>query len=487
MTAFAELAVTTNFSFLQGASHPEELAFAAAGLGLAGIAVADRNTLAGVVRGHIAAKEAGLPYAVGCRLGFRDDTPDILVWPTDRAAYGRLCRLLTLGNRRAPKGECHLDLADLLEWGEGLMLGVVPDGGRDALAATLGALRDAFPRNVRLMLRRDHGPGDHRRMAGLAALARRFGVPLAATNDVRYHVPERRRLQDVVTCIREHRTLTHAGRLLAPNAERHLKPAAEMARLFRDYPEAVAETAAIFRHLDFSLEELRYQYPDESDRRCGDAAGGAGAAHRGRRPKPFSAWRAEDDPRDPRSRAGADRQAQLRRLFPHRPRHHPLRPREGHPLPGPRLGRQFRRLLLPRHHRGEPGDMRPALRALHLRGARRAARYRRRFRARAARRGDAIHLREIRPRARRARRDRHHLPLALRRARGRQGVRPVGGCGRRALGHGVGLVVGRRARTGRAAHRHGPAGEDHGRGHGLSPRRSAASRATCRSMSAASS
>ena len=147
MTAFAELAVTTNFSFLRGASHPEELAFEAARLGLAGIAVADRNTLAGVVRGHIAAKEAGLPYAVGCRLVFRDATPDILAWPTDRAAYGRLCRLLTAGNRRAPKGECHLDRADLLEWGEGLLLGVMPGTNDAALDSTLAALRDAFPGN----------------------------------------------------------------------------------------------------------------------------------------------------------------------------------------------------------------------------------------------------------------------------------------------------------------------------------------------------
>ena len=171
MTAFAELAVTTNFSFLRGGSHPEELAFAAAALGLAGIAVADRNTLAGVVRGHLAAKEAGLRYAVGCRLTFRNQTPDILAWPTDRAAYGRLCRLLTLGNRRAPKGECHLDLADLLEWGEGLLLGVMPDRLDDALESTLAALRDAFPGNVHLMLRREHGASDHRRMTLLARLA----------------------------------------------------------------------------------------------------------------------------------------------------------------------------------------------------------------------------------------------------------------------------------------------------------------------------
>ena len=316
MTPFAELAVTTNFSFLRGGSHPEELVKEAARLGLAGIAVADRNTLAGVVRGHVAAKELGLTasgfrYVVGCRLVFRDGTPDILAWPADRAAYGRLCRLLTLGNRRAPKGECHLDLADLLEWGEGMMLGVMPGHGLSAappsihplvpahagtqaprgsnldnldsrvrgnerlerglrpqygpdrtgerdndnaalaspLTHTLATLCDAFPGSVRLMASRLYGPADHRRLAALDRIARRFAVPLMATNDVLYHVPERRPLQDVLTCIREHETLATAGRLLAANAERHVKDAAEMARLFRDHPEAVAESRAVLERL----------------------------------------------------------------------------------------------------------------------------------------------------------------------------------------------------------------------------------------------
>jgi error-prone DNA polymerase len=275
MTAFAELAVTTNFSFLRGGSHPEELVRQAAKLKLAGIAVADRNTLAGVVRGHVMAKEIreehpGFRYAVGCRLAFRDACPDILAWPTDRDAYGRLCRLLTLGNRRAEKGECHLDLADLLEWGEGMMLGVVPNTRPDdRLDATLARLEETFPDAVRLMLTRPHGASDHRRMALVAETGRRFGVPLLATSDVLYHVPERRPLQDVLTCIREKKTLLTAGRLLQANAERHLKGAAEMARLFRDFPEAVAESRAVLERLEFSLDQLRYQYPDEP---TGDAA-----------------------------------------------------------------------------------------------------------------------------------------------------------------------------------------------------------------------
>ena len=323
MIPFAELAVTTNFSFLRGGSHPEELVARAAEIGLAGIAVADRNTLAGVVRGHAMAKEKGYRYAVGTRLVFRDETPDVIAWPTDRAAWGRLCRLLTLGNRRAEKGQCHLDLPDLLAWGEGMMLGVMPGGNpsrfreRDSvkviplsrsfprkresrvsilnaggekagsplargraeemrqetrpgdLPATLAALHDAFPGNVRLMANRLYGPGDKRRLALLDRIARHHGVPLVATNDVLYHAPERRPLQDVVTCIREHRTIQNAGRLLAQNAERHLKDAAEMARLFRDFPEAVAESFAVLERLEFSLDQLRYNYPDEP---TGDAA-----------------------------------------------------------------------------------------------------------------------------------------------------------------------------------------------------------------------
>ncbi len=273
MTAFAELAVTTNFGFLRGASHPEELVEAARELGLAAIAVADRNSLAGVVRAHVAAREkpelegrAGerFPYRVGCRLVFVDGTPDILAWPRDRAAYGRLCRLLTLGNRRGKKGECILARDDLLGLGAGMVLGLMPPRRPDAATeATLGALREAFPGAVRLVATMGYGPGDHRRLALLRDCSARFGVPLLASNDVLYHDRLRRPLQDVLTCIREHVTLTTAGRLLLANAERHLKPADEMARLFRDAPEAIAESLNVLEELSFSLDQLSYLYPDE--------------------------------------------------------------------------------------------------------------------------------------------------------------------------------------------------------------------------------
>ncbi len=264
MTAFYELAVTSNFSFLRGGSHPEEMVRQAHKLGLAGIAIADRNSFAGVVRGHLMAKEAGLSYRVGVRLVFTDGSPDVFAWPTDRDAYGRLCRLLTLGKRRAEKGDCLLTLADLLDWGEGQMLGVMPGVQLDALlTATLEQLAAAFPGAVRLMAAMTYGPGDRRRLARLKALAEKHRTPLCATNDVHIHHPDRRPLLDVLTAIRAHVTVAEAGRRLAANAERHLKSAAEMARLFRDYPEAVAESVEVFSRLNFSLDELAYQYPDE--------------------------------------------------------------------------------------------------------------------------------------------------------------------------------------------------------------------------------
>ena len=266
-----ELCTTTNFSFLRGGSHPEELVRQAAAMGIGGLAVTDRNTLAGVVRAHVAAKTVGLKYAVGCRLVFRDGTPDVFAWPTSREAYGRLCRLLTLGNRRAPKGACYLDLADLLAGGAGLILGVMPaaDPAAPVLAATVAALAAAFPGDVRLMASLPYGHADRRRLLLLDRLARKTGAPLMATNDVHYHHPDRRPLQDVLTCIREKTTIDAAGFRLAANAERHLKPPEEMARLFRDYPQALAETARVMEQLAFSLSELRYQYPDEP---TGDSA-----------------------------------------------------------------------------------------------------------------------------------------------------------------------------------------------------------------------
>ncbi|MEO4043895.1 error-prone DNA polymerase [Hoeflea sp. CAU 1731] len=266
MTAprYAELAVTTNFSFLRGASHPEEMVAEAARLGLAGVSVTDRNSLAGVVRGHMAAKEAGIAYAPGCRLVFSDGTPDILVWPEDRSAHGRLCELLTAGKRRAPKGECHLGLDDLAAHGKGLVMAVMaPQTLPQREPVALEYLRDCFGDYVHLAASRRFAEYDQRCLAGLGAMAKRTGAPLLAIGDVLYHRPERRFLQDVVSCIREHVSLREAGRMLEPNAERHLRDAAEMTRLFKGYEEAVARTVEVFSRLYFSVDDLKYQYPDE--------------------------------------------------------------------------------------------------------------------------------------------------------------------------------------------------------------------------------
>ncbi len=267
MSHYAELAVTTNFSFLRGASHPEELVDCAKRLGLVGLGIADRNSVAGVVRAHTKAKETGFPIAVGARLVFSDATPDILAYPQDRAAWGRLTRLLTLGKRRAEKGECSLGLPDLLDFIEGLNLIVLPPAGvaaADLIALIARLTATASRRSIWLGASLLYRGDDARRLARFAHIASEARVPLIAVNDVLYHVPERRALQDVVTCIGEHVTLTAAGRRLQANAERHLKNASEMARLFRAAPEAIAQTLRFFECCRFSLDQLKYEYPDET-------------------------------------------------------------------------------------------------------------------------------------------------------------------------------------------------------------------------------
>ena len=269
--AYAELQAVSNFSFLRGASHADELVERAAELGLAAIGIADRNTLAGAVRAHVAAKAADLRLLVGARLDLACGL-SLLCYPRDRAAYGRLCRLLTLGQRRAAKGGCVLHRDDVKAHAEGQVLIALPPDRLDQEAGE----GDGAPFEVSLaaLRRRHEGPlylaahmlyrGDDRsRLNRLAALAERHEAPLVATNAVHYHVRERRPLQDVLTAIRERTTVAEAGWRLAANAERHLKSGAEMARLFRDHEDAVARTLKIVRLCSFSLDELAYEYPDE--------------------------------------------------------------------------------------------------------------------------------------------------------------------------------------------------------------------------------
>jgi error-prone DNA polymerase len=277
--AYVELAAATAFSFLRGASHPCEMVGQAFELGHAAAAVADRNTLAGVVRAHSAAlrpweplglKEGSVaPFrlCVGARLSFSDGAPDVLAYPSDREAFSRLTRLLTRGGMEAGarKDAAVLRLGDLLDFATGQNLILLPPDRPDAqtlrpvldrlLAATDGATWLAGVRRFDAV--------DEMRLDGMAALAAASGSRLIAVNDALYHHPSRRRLHDVMTCIREHKTLFEAGRRLEPNAERHLKTPTEMARLFRDHPDAVSETVRFAAACDFSLDELRYEYPSE--------------------------------------------------------------------------------------------------------------------------------------------------------------------------------------------------------------------------------
>jgi error-prone DNA polymerase len=266
MTDYAELQVTSNFSFLRGASHPYELIGQAAELGYHAIALTDRNTLAGIVRAwsEIRSNKYDLRLVIGARLDLIDG-PSLLCLPTNVAAYGRLTTLLTVGKRRAPKGQCHIAKADVFAHGEGQIMIVVPPEKPDAaFASDLARFGEAFARRCYLAAHHLYRGDDAARLAHLAGLAREARTPLVATNDAHFHAPERRALQDVLTCIREKCTIREAGFRLFANAERHLKEPKEMARLFRDHPEAIARTIEIAERCRFSLDQLRYEYPAET-------------------------------------------------------------------------------------------------------------------------------------------------------------------------------------------------------------------------------
>jgi len=275
---YIELVATSNFSFLRGASHPEELIAAAGALGLRGFGLCDRNSFAGVVRAYVALRDmdgpsaAGFSYHVGTRLVFSDGTPDIVAYPKDRAAYGRLCKLLSRGNQRGEKGAARLNLWDLLpddpaaeDFTLGQIFILIPDETDwDRSEMVLAALSAHAPGRVWVAGRCRFDGHDRARLNRIATMGTKHRAPMLASNDALYHVPERRVLQDVVTCIREHSTIVTAGRRLEANAERHLKTPEEMARLFREHPDAIAETLRLAAQLKFRLDDLRYNYPTEA-------------------------------------------------------------------------------------------------------------------------------------------------------------------------------------------------------------------------------
>ncbi len=282
MTRFAELDCLTHYSFLEGASYPQELAFEARRLGLAAVGVADRNSLAGIVRAWQAGKTEKIEMLTGARLQFTDGA-ELVVYPRDRAAYGRLCRILSIGKaeidadtanlpsedgqsdwKPIPKNQCRLAFDQACTLGEGL-IGLVPAPAvvDAAFEQRLKAWRSAWPDRLYLLAAPLYRGDDRARLNGLAALAKRVDTHMLASNGVLYHSHERRRLQDVLTCIRHGVTIDQAGLKLQANAERHIKDPAEMLRLFRGHEDAVTRTMEVAQACAFRLDDLKYQYPDE--------------------------------------------------------------------------------------------------------------------------------------------------------------------------------------------------------------------------------
>ncbi|RIJ47722.1 DNA polymerase III subunit alpha [Maribellus luteus] len=266
---YTELQVTTNFSFLRGGSHPEEIVERAAELGYKALAITDSNTLAGAVRAHVAARERNIRFIPGCRLDLLDGPP-LLVYPTNKSAYSNLSGLLTKGNLRAEKGECFLYRADVYKYADAIKFIALPPAslnkGFDFEPGFIKALeeyKEALGDSLYLGASFAYHGDDHKKLFRLSRLSKRLKIPMVATNNVYYHVPERRELQDILTCVREKCTIGAAGFKLHQNAERYLKPAAEMQRLFRDYPKAMHYTQEIADACQFSLDELRYLYPEE--------------------------------------------------------------------------------------------------------------------------------------------------------------------------------------------------------------------------------
>ena len=260
---YAELQVTSHFSFLRGASSAPELFETAAALGIEALGIVDRNSLAGIVRAWEAARATGIRLVVGCRLDLTDGM-SLLVYPMDRPAYSRLTRLLSLGKGRGGKGRCILDLTDVEAYSEGLIAVLVPDEADDTYAGQLRKIAAVFGDRAYVSLCLRRRPNDRLRLHNLSNRAARHKVKTVVTNDVLFHEPGRRQMQDIVTCIRNHTTIDDVGFDRERHADRFLKAPEEMHRLFSDYPEALARSREIVERCCFDMSQLQYQYPEEA-------------------------------------------------------------------------------------------------------------------------------------------------------------------------------------------------------------------------------
>ena len=389
LPAYAELHCLSNYSFLRGASHPEELVERARGQGYAALALTDECSLAGAVRAHMAAKDAGLPLILGSEITLVDGTRLVLL-AHNRGSYGDLSQLITRGRRNATKGSYRLTRDDVATLASScLALWLPAFGPCEGLSGRADAmpvpwLREVFAGRAWVGAELLAEAGDSARLARFHVLSRTSGLTLVAAGDVHMHVRARRALQDTLTAVRLKTPVAACGHALHPNGERHLRSRARLAGIYP--PALLAETLAIAERCRFSLDDLRYEYPQEIVPPGETAASWLrslvetglasrypepGTVNPGRitffksknviRPGLWSGQRARAD----RARARADRRAGLRAVLPHRPRHRCIRALEEHPVPGTRLGRQFRRLLCARHHRGRSGAQCDAVRALH--------------------------------------------------------------------------------------------------------------------------
>ncbi|MDM4017007.1 error-prone DNA polymerase [Roseiconus lacunae] len=282
---YAELHCKSNFSFLCGASHPDELVTRAIELGYSALAMTDSETLAGVVRGFGAARDAGFQYIVGSEI-HPIDAPSLVLWPTDRAAYGRLCQLISRGRLRREKGACEIRWADVIEFGEGMIAGAIASGENNPGVAAdttkdtpsaesptnrpklttdflRGPFRELFSDSAYLLCSLHLGPDDAAILRRFDRLSLQSGVPCVAAGNVHYHVAERMLLHDCVTAIRNGTTIDQVHEQRFANSQFHLRSLDEIQFLFRDLPGAIERTIEIAERCQFSLAELRYEYPEE--------------------------------------------------------------------------------------------------------------------------------------------------------------------------------------------------------------------------------